>query len=245
MKIVGMVPARLQSSRLPEKALVDIHGLPMVVHTCRRAMLASSLDEVFLATDSERIRQAAEANGVKVLMTGDHHPSGSDRIAEAAGKVESDVVINIQGDEPLVNPEHIDAVARAVAENPEVDCAIGVTEYAEKNRPSDIKAVLNLKGDIMYCSRTDLPSEARTAVPTLLKMSFIVAFRTPFLHQYAAWAPTPLELIEYNEYLRILEHGRAIRGVPISNAKISVDTPEDLEIVRKLMEDDVIRHQYL
>lgn len=244
MKIVGMIPARLQSSRLPEKALIDIGGMPMVIHTCRRAQLAGSLDEVYLVTDSEVIKQAGASYGIKVIMTGSHHKTGSDRIAEAVQSVDFDIVVNIQGDEPLVNPGHIDSIVQAMLSDVSVKVSLGVTEYSRKNSQSDIKAVLDLQGDIMYCSRTDLPSDARTPVPTMMKMCFIVAFRTSFLQEYASWAPTPLEKIEYNEYLRILEHGEKIRAVNLDDAKISVDTPEDLEEVRKLMEKDQIRSKY-
>jgi 3-deoxy-manno-octulosonate cytidylyltransferase (CMP-KDO synthetase) len=245
MKVVGMIPARLQSSRLPEKALIDIMGLPMVIHTCKRAELAKKLDEVYLATDNERIRKVAEEHGIKVIMTASHHTTGSDRIAEAARHVESDIVVNVQGDEPLVEPDHIDLIVQALIKNPMVKVSLGVTEYTKKNSYSDIKAVLDLEGNVLYCSRTDLPSDMRTPVDTLLKMCFIVAFRTPFLFQYNSWKPTPLEQIEYNEYLRILEHGEKIRAVRLDNAKISVDCCEDLEIVRGLMEKDRLRFNYM
>lgn len=245
MRVVGFVPARLQSSRLPEKALIDICGLPMVIHTCKRAMLAKKIDEVYLATDSERIKNVAEAYGIKVIMTGFHHQTGSERISEACRNTECDIVVNIQGDEPLVNPEHIDAIVATLVDDPSLRVAVGVTPYTKKNSFSDIKAVLDLEGNIMYCSRNDLPSESRTTVREMYKMCFIVPFRKDFLLQFASWEPTPLEQIEYNEYLRILEHGVKIRAVRIEDAKISVDTPEDLEEVRKLMEADGIKFNYL
>lgn len=245
MKVIGMIPARLESSRLPRKALLEIAGLPMVVHTCKRAQLAKTLDGVYLVTDSREIRDVAEKHGIKAIMTGSHHQTGSDRIAEAVGYVDSDIVVNIQGDEPLVDPDHIDRIVRAILDDDTVNVALGVTEYAEKNRGSDIKAVLDLHGNVLYCSRTDLPSDARQPVDTLLKMCFMVAFRTPFLLRYSSWEPTPLERIEYNEYLRILEHGEKIRAVKLDNAKISVDTPEDLEIVRGLMIEDPVRLKYM
>lgn len=244
MKIVGMVPARLESSRLPEKALADIAGLPMVVHTAKRAQLARSLDAVYLATDSPRIQGVAESHGVKVVMTGSHHQTGTDRLAEAVGCVESDIIVNIQGDEPLVRPDHIDTIVQAVIDDASVNVAMGATPYTRKNNPSDIKAVLDLQGDILYCSRSDLPSGARRAVGTMLKLCFIVAFRTPFLLEYASWEQTPLERIEYNEYLRILERGHRIRAVMIEDAAISVDTPEDLEIARDIMAEDRLRLSY-
>jgi len=242
--IIGMIPARLQSSRLPEKALADICGLPMVVHTCKRAMLADSLDAVYLATDSPVIEDVAALHGIPVIMTGTHHQTGTDRIAEAVGTIEGDIIVNIQGDEPMVDPDHIDAIVNGIRRDDTVKVAIGVTPYAERNRSSDIKAVLDLANNILYCSRNDLPSESRTTVTSLWKMSFIVAFRRAFLFRYSGWAPTPLETIEYNEYLRILEHGYKIRAVRIEGAKISVDTPEDLAIIRRLMIEDPLRHQY-
>jgi 3-deoxy-manno-octulosonate cytidylyltransferase (CMP-KDO synthetase) len=244
VKVIGMIPARLESSRLPEKALVDIAGLPMVVHTAKRAQLAKRLDAVYLATDSERIRRVAEQHGIAVLMTGSHHQTGTDRLAEAARHVESDIIVNVQGDEPLADPDHIDAIAGALLDDDSIQVALGATDCATKNRASDIKAVLDLAGNVLYCSRDDLPSAARTPVDSLLKLCFIVAFRTPFLLRFAAWDPTPLERIEYNEYLRILEHGEKIRAVRVPGAAISVDTPDDLALVRELMSKDALRDKY-
>jgi 3-deoxy-manno-octulosonate cytidylyltransferase (CMP-KDO synthetase) len=245
MKVVGMIPARLESSRLPEKALIDIGGLPMVVHTFKRATFAANLDEVYVATDSDRIRQVVEEHGGNVLMTAKHHKTGSDRLAEACRTVECDIVVNIQGDEPLVRPDHIDAIVEPLIKDPSLLISVGVTPYTKKNSTSDIKAVLDLEGNIMYCSRTDLPSDARTPVDRMLKMSFIVPFRKHFLLQYASWEPTPLERIEYNEYLRVLEHGVKLRGVFVDDAKISVDTREDLAEVRDLMEKDTLKFRYM
>jgi len=242
MRAVGIIPARLQSSRLPRKALVNICGMPMVMHTYKRSKMARILDEVYVATDSIEIRDIVESYGGDVIMTSDRHKTGTDRVAEAAADMDCDVVVNIQGDEPLVNPAHIEAVLKPVLEEPDVKVAFGVTPYTKKGSTSDIKAVLDLDGNIMYCSRSDIPSDSRTPVFELFKMCFIVPFKKDFLKTYASWKPTPLETIEYNEYLRILEHGVKMRGVLIHDAKISVDTPDDLEEVRKLMEKDALRY---
>jgi len=244
MKIVGMVPARLQSSRLPEKALIDILGLPMVIHTCKRVQLAKRLDEVYLVTDSEQIKQAGEKYGVNVIMTGPHHKTGSDRLAEACQKIDCDIVVNIQGDEPLVYPDHIDAIVSPLIKDLSIQIAVGVTPYKKKNSVSDIKAVLDLQDNIMYCSRADLPSDARTPVVEMLKMCFIVPFKKDFLLQYSSWEPTPLETVEFNEYLRVLEHGIKMRAVRIEGAQISVDTPSDLEVVKSLMVIDKYYPKY-
>lgn len=240
-----MIPARLQSSRLPEKSLINIGGLPMVVHTCKRAQLAKKLDEVYLVTDSELIKKEGEKHDIKVIMTGSHHQTGSDRLAEACRNIDCDIVVNIQGDEPLVDPEHIDAIVEPLLSDPSVRISVGVTPYKKKGSYSDIKAVLDLENNIMYCSRNDLPSDARTPFDEMLKMCFIVPFKKELLLQFASWEPTPLEKVEYNEYLRILEHGEKIRAVKINGAKISVDTAEDLEIVRRLMEEDELRQKYM
>lgn len=240
-----MVPARLQSSRLPEKALIDLEGLPMVLHTYKRTQLANCLDVVYLATDSEKIKKVAESHGIKVVMTGLHHQTGSDRLAEACRNIDCDIVVNIQGDEPLVNPEHIDMIVKPLLEDPSIKIAVGVAPYTKKRSFSDIKAVVDLDGNVMYCSRNDLPSDARSPVKEMLKMCFIVPFRKEFLLQFASWEPTPLETVEFNEYLRVLEHGVKIRAVRIENAKISVDTHEDLEEIRKLMKKDDLKYRYL
>ncbi len=244
IKVVGMLPARLRSNRLPEKALVDIEGLPMFVHTCKRAQLSESLDDVYLVTDSEKIREIAEAYNIKVIMTDPHHKTGSDRLAEACQGVDCEIVVNIQADEPLVRPEHIDSIVFPLLEDRNLQIAVGVTPYTKKGSDSDIKAVLDLEDNIMYCSRNDLPSDVRTTVDVMLKMCFIVPFRKEFLVQFASWPSTPLETIEYNEYLRVLEHGVKIRAVKIEDAKISVDTPDDLEEVRRLMKSDDLKAKY-
>lgn len=243
-KAVGLIPVRLESHRLPNKALVDIMGDPMIVHTFKRCQLAQSLDEVFVATDNLKIREVVESNGGKVIMTGNHHKTGSDRIAEACASIDVDIVVNIQGDEPLVYPDHIDTIVEPLLKDPAIQIAVGVTSYKKKLGPDDIKAVLDLEGNILYCSRTDIPSNARAEVEELLKMVFIVPFRKNFLLQYADWEPTPLEKIEYNEYLRILEHGVKIKAVKVKHAHISVDTPVDLEKIRILMEKDKVRLCY-
>lgn len=245
MKIIGVIPSRLESSRLPDKALIDIEGLPMVVHVFKRAQLASSLKEVFVATDNKRIYDTIIRHGGKAVMTSSGHCTGTDRIAEAVKDISADIVVNIQGDEALLNPEHIDKVVRPLVEDAHLQIAVLVTPYSVKNSFSDIKAVLDLNNDILYCSRSDLPSSARTEVDAMWKMCFIVPFRKDFLLKYTSWKQTPLENIEFNEYLRILEHGYKIRAVPVDNAHISVDTPQDLVKVRELMKADKIKHMYI
>ena len=151
MRTVALIPARLQSTRLPNKVLADICGLPMIVHVYRRCRLARRLDDVYVATDSPEIRDVVHAHGGKTLMTASHHETGTDRIAEAARNLDAEVVVNVQGDEALVNPHHVDSVVSALHENPAINVAILVNPFSSAP-PSDIKAVLNEAGDVMYFS---------------------------------------------------------------------------------------------
>ena len=244
-KAVAIIPARLESSRLPNKALVDILGLPMIVHVFKRCLLAKSLDAVYVATDNIKIKEVVESYGGKVIMTSAAHQTGTDRIAEAAQDIDADIIVNVQGDEALVNPEYIDKVVDSLVNSSRADVAILVNPFNKKNSPSDIKAVLNEDDEIMYLSRTDIPSDARVDSPQMLKVYHIVPFRKDFLLQYAKWGKTELEQIEFNEYLRILEKGYKIQAVRVESDAVSVDTEQDLEFVRNKMKIDKIGQLYL
>lgn len=244
MKAVGMIPVRLESSRLPEKALCDIFGLPMIIHTLKRTQLAKSLDEVYVVTDSEKIKSLVEFYQGKVIMTSTGHQTGSDRLAEAARYVDADIIVNVQGDEALVNPVDIDTGIKGLI-NSEAEISILLTKFSKKQSYGDIKAVINLKNEIMYLSRNDIPSDSRSSVDKTLKAYHVVSFKKDFLIKYARLEQTPLEKIEYNEYLRILENGYKIQGVLVDSDAISIDTQEDLEIVRGKMETDRIASLYL
>jgi 3-deoxy-manno-octulosonate cytidylyltransferase (CMP-KDO synthetase) len=238
-KVIAIVPARLESSRLPHKALKDICGLPMIVHVFKRCLLSKKLDEVYVATDSFEIKEVVEQYGGKVIMTSSKHESGTDRISEAALELDAEIIVNIQGDEALVNPEYIDKVANVLIENPDVNVGILVNSFSKKNSPSDIKVVLNQNNDVMYLSRSDIPSDSRLNNAPMLKAYHIVPFRKKFLLQYSQWDRGSLEKIEFNEYLRILENGERIRAVFVESDAVSVDTPEDLQYVRELMPFDL------
>ena len=242
MKAVAILPARLESSRLPRKALADICGVAMIVHVYKRTQLAKCLDDVFVATDSDEIREEVERHGGKVIMTSIKHETGTDRIAEAALNIEAEIIVNVQGDEALVNPEYIDKVVGALYEDSEVNVGILVNPYSKRNSPSDMKAVLTRDNDVMYFSRADIPSDARVETPPMLKAYHIVPFRKSFLLEYAQWEKGALERIEFNEYLRILERGHKIRAVHVESDAVSVDTEADLEFVRdKMLQDPVFQ----
>ena len=244
-KVVAILPARIESSRLPRKALLDICGLPMIVHVFKRCLLAKKLDEVYVATDSNEIKEVVEKYGGKVIMTSSEHKTGTDRIAEASNNIDAEIIVNVQGDEALVNPQYIDKVVNELQENPDINVAILVNPYFKKNSPSDIKVVLNNNNDVLYLSRSDIPSNSRTKCPSSLKAYHILPFRKEFLLEYSQWEKGTLEQIEFNEYLRILEYGHRIRAVHVESDVISVDTADDLEYVRKKMRSDPWLQKYM
>lgn len=243
-RAIALIPARLRSSRLPGKALADICGLPMIVHVERRCRLAASLAEVYVATDSPEIRDAVTAHGGQVIMTRADHPTGTDRIAEAARGLSCDIVVNVQGDEALVRPEHIDAGVQVLREDPSLQVSLLVNAFRTYGSASDIKAVVDEQMNVLYVSRSDIPSGARTPNPDMLKAYHVVSFRKPFLLEYAGWPQGRLEQIEFNEYLRILERGHRIRAVQVNSTAVSVDTMEDLLAVRQRMASDDLWRQY-
>ena len=242
--IVAVIPVRLESSRLPQKAIREIEGLPMIIHTMKRTQLASSLDDVFIATDNTIISELVKKHGGKVIMTRKDHETGSDRIAEAAEKINAEIIVNVQGDEPLVMPEHIDAGVNSIKDS-EIPVSILLTKFQKKDSPSDIKAVTNKKNEILYLTRSDIPSTSRENHTDFLKAYHVVSFKKEFLIKYSKLPRSQLERIEFNEYLRILENGHKIQGVIVNSHAISVDTAEDLEYVKKLMLEDKLKYKYL
>ena len=243
-KAIAILPSRLESSRLPRKALKDICGLPMIVHVFKRCLLSKKLDEVYVATDSFEIKEAVEKYGGNVIMTSSKHETGTDRIAEAALELDAEIIVNIQGDEALVNPKYIDRVTNELIENPDINVGILVNSFSKKDSTSDIKVVLNKNNDVMYLSRSDIPSGSRLNNPPMLKAYHIVPFRKKFLLEFAQMDSGSLEKIEFNEYLRILENGEKIRAVNVESDAVSVDTPEDLQYVREVMPFDFWFNQY-
>ena len=238
MKTVGIIPTRLESSRLPRKALLDICGLPMIVHVLKRTSFSKLLDDVYVATDSNEISDIVQENNGKVIMTGQHHNNGTERIAEAAEKIDAEIVVNIQGDEALVNPNHIDQAVKILLDDEKVNVGLLVNKYYKKGIHSDIKAVLDNDNNVLYLSRNDIPSVSRKKDFPKLKAYHIVPFRKEFLIKYSKWEKSYLEKIEFNEYLRILERGYKIKAKEVESDAISVDTSSDLEYVRGAMIKD-------
>lgn len=239
---IGIIPARYASSRFPGKPLADILGKPMFWHVYNRARRCGALKEVVLATDDERIRTAAEKLAVPVVMTRPDHPSGTDRVLEAArrlglAKTPDAVVVNIQGDEPVLAPEMLDELV-APFTDPKVmttTLAQPITA-AESEHPDRVKVVCAASGRALYFSRAALPHPRNAAVePRFLGHIGLYAFRFHRLVQFAGLSPSPLEQAEKLEQLRLLENDLAIHVVITRHHSIGVDSPEDLKRVRHLL----------
>jgi 3-deoxy-manno-octulosonate cytidylyltransferase (CMP-KDO synthetase) len=242
-RIVAIIPARYQSSRLPGKPLEEIAGRPMIEHVYRRASEASSVDAVLVATDDDRIAAAVSAFGGTVVMTQPTHLSGTDRLAEVAAHLGSDIVVNVQGDEPLIAPTAIDAAARRLVDHPADLISTlrrRLTDPSELANPAVVKLVLDADGYALYFSRAAIPF-TRPGHPSapVWKHPGLYAYRREFLLRLAALPPSPLELTEGLEQLRVLEHGYRIATVETTADSIGVDTQEDLERVRRLFEPGV------
>ncbi len=242
-RIVGVIPARYASSRFPGKALAELAGKPMVQHVVERATRAALLDEVLVATDDSRIADAVHRFGGKARMTSPAHPSGTDRIAEVVGDLACDLVVNIQGDEPLIEPAVIDQAVAPLVADPSIAMGtlarpMGVDEAVD---PSKVKVVLDRQGFALYFSRSRIPyirddAPPPTDRPYLLHMGLYAYRRETVLH-LASLPPTPLEECERLEQLRALEHGIRMRVVVTEHQSFGVDTPADLERVRRMMRE--------
>jgi len=252
LSVVGMIPARYASTRLPGKVLLDLAGKPMIQRVHERCLGSKLLDAVIVATDDERVYDAVAGFGGRVEMTSCEHCSGTDRLAEVAGRVDCDVVVNIQGDEPMIEPEAIDAAVAPFFEDPELQIgtiATPIDTLEEHLDPAAVKVVMDADGWALYFSRAPIPHfrlDAGAEQPDAprrhpksgmmpLKHIGLYVYRREALLWFAGLAPSRLEMTEGLEQLRALEAGRRIRVVQVAYSPIGVDTPEDLERVRKLL----------
>ncbi|MBQ3442244.1 MAG: 3-deoxy-manno-octulosonate cytidylyltransferase [Selenomonadaceae bacterium] len=242
MKSICVIPARYSSTRLPGKPLADICGKPMICRVWERASLARSVAEVIVATDDERILRAVEDNHGRAMMTRADHKTGTDRLAEVAEKFpDVEIVVNVQGDEPLIEPSLIDELVAAFAEDKDLQMATVATELAdaaEMNNPNNVKVVLGKNNDALYFSRSLIPYPRNAGKSPVFKHIGIYAYRRQFLIDYAKMPPTPLEQAESLEQLRALENGFRIRVIKSSCQFIGVDTEEDLQLVNEIYREE-------
>lgn len=235
-----VIPARYGSTRLPGKPLLDIGGRPMIEHVHRRAMQADAVRRVIVATDDDRIAEAVASFGGEAWLTRADHPTGSDRLAEVARRLRSEIIVNVQGDEPFVPAPLIEAVVAALAADPALGIATvrcPVTDPGMLADPHVVKVVVDARGDALYFSRAPIPY-ARGTTPGRAALGDrhvgLYAYRRTCLLELAEIPPTPLERLEKLEQLRALEAGFRIGTVATGQAPVGVDTPADLERVRRL-----------
>lgn len=246
MRVTVVIPARYASTRFPGKPLADLCGKPMIQWVYERSALCKSIDKVLVATDDERIAAAVDGFGGDVAMTRADHPTGTDRLAEVAESLDTDLVVNVQGDEPLIDPAMIEAAVKPLLDDPSIlmgTLKTPLTSYAEYTNPNVVKVVTDARGFALYFSRAAIPhardfskelSERWQELATAKHVG-LYAYRREFLLQYPKLAPTPLEQQECLEQLRALEHGVRIHVAATNLVGHGVDTPEDLEAVKRLL----------
>jgi len=250
MKIAAIIPARMAATRFPGKPLAPILGLPMIEHVRRRVSLCDALDEVIVATCDETIKDVVEAAGGRVVITSDKHERCTDRIAEAATGTDADIVINVQGDEPLVTPQMMGEVAGPLLDDeelPSVNLVTRIVDVEEYENPNAPKVVTNRLGDLLYISRESIPSRKKAGTDDYIKLKQlgIIAFRSDFLQIFAKLEPTPLEKIESVDMLRAIEHGYRVRAVETKSRLVGVDVPEDIRLAEESLAGDPLVQKYM
>lgn len=250
MRVTAIIPARYASTRFPGKPLADILGKPMIQWVYERTAKSASIDRVIVATDDERIARAVRKFGGDVEMTREDHPTGTDRLAEVAGRIDTDLVVNVQGDEPLVDPRMLDVAVAPLREDPSISMGTlktPITSVEDFLSPNVVKVVTDRQGFALYFSRAPIPHPRDIGnLPDFLcrtetfKHIGLYVYRREFLLAYPGLPVTPLEELEKLEQLRALEHGHRIRVVSTALVSQGVDTPEDLERVKTVVESGAV-----
>ena len=237
MKAVGMIPARWASTRFEGKILAEITGKPMIQHVWERCKQSKKLDEVMIACDDDRIRKTAQKFGAFVVMTAKDHTSGTDRIAEAVRQIKADIVINIQGDEPLIHHSMIDDLVQTLEKNKDCPMATVVKEMGSEDlsNPNVVKVVRNKEGYALYFSRSAIPFNRKGSKIKYYKHIGIYGYRKHFLSTFQTLPKSLLEEAEQLEQLRVLEAGYKIKTVETRYKTIGVDTPADLKRVEEIL----------
>ena len=240
MKAIGLIPTRLNSTRLPQKALLEINNIPLVIHTYKRAKLSKKLSDVYICCDDEKIKSVAEKFGAKVMMTSQNHSNGTERINEVYKKLKKkyDFVVDIQGDEPLISPYHIDEVINFHIKNIDADIILPTLQIKPTNNTNIIKVLLNNKNEVLYLSRADIPLNYKKDKKKSLKHLSILSFKPSALEQFAKAKKTYLESIEDIELLRALEIGLKIKSIKLTGDSFSVDVYDDYKKSRLRMSKD-------
>jgi 3-deoxy-manno-octulosonate cytidylyltransferase (CMP-KDO synthetase) len=241
VRLAAVIPARFAAQRLPGKPLADIGGEPMVVRVAQRAAAAEGIDAIAVATDDERIARAVERAGFRAVLTDPGCRNGTERVAQAARDVPADAYLNVQGDEPLVEPRAIAELARLMRRGAEMATLARPLDPEESDLPQVVKVVLDARGSALYFSRSLIPYPRTAGEVQPLAHLGLYGFRAATLQQLARLPETPLERAEGLEQLRALFHGIRIEVSVVPYRSVAVDTPEDLEKVRKLFNEGAAR----
>ena len=255
MRIIGIIPARMASTRFPGKPLAKICGIPMIGHVYFRSKMSGALEDVYIATCDDEIAGYAESIGCKSIMTASTHERASDRAEEAMLKAESqtgkktDIVVMIQGDEPMLYPEMIEEAVAPILRDRSVEVVnlmSVIGSKSEQDDPNVVKVVADMAGNAMYFSREPIPSRKKAGKKTvdMYKQVPIIPFKRDFLIKYSKLAQTPHEIIESVDMLRVLEHGYRVKMVLTEFTTSGVDTPDDLKRAEKLMDNDNLLSKY-
>lgn len=242
--ITVVIPARMASSRFPGKPLVQILGLPMVEHVRRRALLATAVNDVVVATCDTSIFDAVVAAGGRAVMTADTHERCTDRVEEAMRSLPGDIVVMVQGDEPLLVPDAVDRVSAPLRDRPDVVCTNLLSPLesdADLTNPNIVKAVCAQDGHILFFSRSPIPSYRERVTCPVYRQTGIMAFRADLLRRYSALPETPFERAESVDMLRLLEHGLPIHGVVVDYPTVGVDRPEDVPAVEQWLQNNPLQ----
>ncbi len=230
-KVLALIPTRLNSRRLPAKALLPINNLPLVMHVYKRTKLSKRVNDVFICCDDKKIYNVVKKYGAKVIMTSKHHPNGTDRICEAFKKIKNNsrynLVVDVQGDEPLISPNHIDKVIDYHLKNMEVDIILPNLKIKFSNNTNLVKLVTNKKNDVLYISRANIPYEFKNRVKHLKKHLSVVSFKPQSLIKFGKSGVSELEKIEDIELLRAIDIGLKIRTLNLKGDSFSIDIFED------------------
>ncbi|PHM16473.1 MAG: 3-deoxy-manno-octulosonate cytidylyltransferase [Sulfuricurvum sp. PD_MW2] len=254
MKIIAIIPARMGSNRFPGKPMADICGMPMIGHVYKRVKMSKRLDEVYVATCDQVIFEYIESIGGKAVMTSDCHERCSDRCAEAMLKIENttgvqcDIMVMVQGDEPLTFPEMIDEAVEPMIEDSSLvitNLVADIDNIEAFENPNEVKVVMDKNGFALYFSREPIPSRKKGVLEVPMKKQVcVIPFTRNFLLEYNTIEPTPLEIIESVDMLRILENGMKVKMIPTKYTTKAVDTEEDLNKVQAIMEKDILFEAY-
>jgi 3-deoxy-manno-octulosonate cytidylyltransferase (CMP-KDO synthetase) len=242
MSVICVIPTRYGSTRFEGKPLIDLCGKTMIQRVYDQVKKAALVDEVYIATDDDRIKTTAEDFGAHVIMTSPRHSCGTDRIMEAIRHIEGQIILNVQGDEPLINPKAVDALVKPVLEDPSIRMATLISQIKDPEdavNPNVVKVVKDLNNYALYFSRASIPYSRNDRSPVFYKQAGLYIFRRNFLIKFSKLSPTLYENIEKLEQLRALEHGYKIKLIETDYESISVDTPDDMVKVQNILKSTI------